>query len=245
MRGLGVLGLQGLNFFAALGGENADVVAGIFVRCIEPKLVELVGAGAVGIEPHVAALGLSKLGAVRLLDQGRRKGKGLAATHSADEFCAGRDIAPLVATPHLQTDAFFLPEVVKVVALDELVAEFGIANAAFLTALHRILCQHVVDGDVLAHVPNEVQKAEVFEPIVVVDNSSTLGAVKVEELHELGLLARQVLLQCFRVEQLAFGRLEGGIAHHAGRSAYQSVGLVARTLEVHEHHDLHQVADTQ
>jgi hypothetical protein len=61
VRSLGMFGLQGLDFFAALERENPNVVAGVGVGRVEPKLVELVGRRALGVEPDVATLGLAKL----------------------------------------------------------------------------------------------------------------------------------------------------------------------------------------
>ena len=53
------------------------------------------------------------------------------------------------------------------------------------------------------------------------------------------------MLQGVHVEQLALGRLERGVADHAGGSAHEGKGLVARPLKVHEHHDLHEVAHAE
>ena len=242
MRRLGVLGLDRLDFFAALERENPNVVACVGVGRVQPKLVKLVGRGAFRVEPHIAALGLAKLGAVGLLNQRRGEREGLAAAHAANQLGSGGDVAPLVASAHLQADSVVLPQVVKVVALNELVAELREADARFLAAFHRILGQHVVDRDVLAHVANELEEAHFFEPIVVVHDAGSVRTAKVQELFELVPLARKVVLQRVHIEQLALGRLERRIAHHAGSAPNQRIGLVARPLKMHEHHDLHQVA---
>ena len=129
VRSLRVLGLQGLNFFAAFERKNPNVVAGVGVGRIEPKLVKLVGRRALGVEPDVAAFGLAELGSVGFFNQRRGQRKGLAPPHAANQLGSGGDVAPLVASAHLQTDSVVLPEVVKVVSLNELVAELGEADA--------------------------------------------------------------------------------------------------------------------
>jgi len=43
VRSLRMLGLEGLNFFAAFERKNPNVVTGIGVGRVEPKLVKLVG----------------------------------------------------------------------------------------------------------------------------------------------------------------------------------------------------------
>ena len=51
-------------------GENLDVALCVVVADVEPELIEFIWCGAVGIEPHVATLGLAKLFAVALGDEG-------------------------------------------------------------------------------------------------------------------------------------------------------------------------------
>ena len=138
-----------------------------------------------------------------------------------------------------------LPQVVKVVALNELVAELRETDARFLATFDGILGEHVVDGDVLAHVANELEEAHLFEPVVVVDDAGSVRTAKVQKLLELAALAREVVLQRFHVKQLALSRLKRRIAHHAGGAAHKGEWLVARTLKVHQHHHLHEVAYTE
>ena len=59
---------EGVNFFAAEGGEDFDVAFGFCVAHVEPELVELVGRGVSAVEPYVALFGLAKLLAVGLGD---------------------------------------------------------------------------------------------------------------------------------------------------------------------------------
>ena len=122
-----VLGDEGVDFVLRERGENLDVTLCLFVAHVEPELVELIGRGALRVEPHVALLGLAELLAVGLCDE--RAGEGISvgfcAELAADEFRASCDVAPLVGTAHLQATAFFLIEMEKVVALEELIGELG------------------------------------------------------------------------------------------------------------------------
>ena len=82
----------------------------------------------------------------------------------------------------------------------------------------------------LAHVADEVEKAEVLEPVVVVDHPGRCGTLKVEEALKLGLLAGEVVLQDLDVEELALGRLAAGVAHHAGGAPDEGDGTVPGPL---------------
>lgn len=126
---LGLLGFEFLNFLLCEVGEDFHVSGCIVVAHVEPKLVELVGRGALGVESHVAALGFAKLGAVGLGDEWAGDGKGFATSHAPDELGACGDVAPLVATAHLQLAVFFLVEVQVVVALQQLIGKFGERHA--------------------------------------------------------------------------------------------------------------------
>ena len=120
-----VLGDEGIDFVLRERGENLDVALCLFIAHVEPELIELIGRGALRVEPHVALLGFSELLAVGLCDERAGKGVsvGIGAELAADEFCASCDVAPLVGTAHLQSAAFFLIEMEKVVALEELIGE--------------------------------------------------------------------------------------------------------------------------
>ena len=120
-----VLGDEGIDFVLRERGENLDVALCLFIAHVEPELVELIGRGALRVEPHVALLGLAELLAVGLCDERAGEGVsvGIGAKLAADEFRASCDVAPLVGTAHLQAAAFFLIEMEKVVALKQLIGE--------------------------------------------------------------------------------------------------------------------------
>ena len=79
-------------------GENLDIAGSIIIAHVEPELIELVRCSALGIEPDVATLCLTKLLAVGLGDKRTGEGKSLhlIAQGAANEFSAGGHISPLV-----------------------------------------------------------------------------------------------------------------------------------------------------
>ncbi len=138
-----------------------------------------------------------------------------------------------------------LPEVVEVIALDELVAELGEAHPVLKPVFHAILRQHVVDRDVLADVADEVEKAHVLEPVVVVHHACCLRTFEVEEALELGLLAGQIVLNRRRVQELPLRRLAAGISHPPRRTSHKRDGPTSCPLPMQQQHHGNQVPDVQ
>ena len=248
---LRLLGLEGGNLVLGQVGEDFDILSGILVADVEPELVELVWRGALGVKPHIAALGLAKLGAVGLGDERAGDGEGLTAIDAANQLGTRGDVAPLVAATHLQAASLGLIEVQIVVALQQLVAELGERHAVVgiggQTFLDRVLGHHVVDGDVLADVADEVEEAVALHPVIVVDQDGVVGriTVKVQELGQLLADALLVVAQGVLIDEHALLRLHRRVANHACGSANQGDGPVSGTLQVLEHHDAHQVANVQ
>ena len=240
-----------LDLLTGEGGEDLDVFLRIGIAHVEPELVELVGGGVAPVEPYVAALGLAELAAIGLGDEGADQGERFASLHTADELGAGGDVAPLVGAAHLQAHALLAVEVQEVVALQQLVGELGeghpFTGLAAQALLHGVFRHHVVDGEVLADVADEVEEAVVFHPVVVVDQDGTVGdvALEIEEFGKLLLDGFLVVAQRRLVEQVALGGLHGGVADHAGGTAYEGYRRVSGALQVLEHHHPHQVAYMQ
>ena len=95
------------------GGEYLDVALGILVGHVEPELVEGVGTGTVPVEPYITFFGLAELLSVGLCD--KRAGQGecfiLHAQLTADELGSSSNVAPLVASTHLQFAVLRLVEI--------------------------------------------------------------------------------------------------------------------------------------
>ncbi len=83
-----------------------------------------------------------------------------------------------------------LVQIQEVVTLYQLVREFCEGHAIAFTVealLDRVLGHHIVDGDVLADVADEVEEGELAHPVVVVDEHCGIatGFFKVEEFLQL------------------------------------------------------------
>ena len=249
--GVGLLALEGVDLVAGEGGEDFDVLGGVGVADVKPELVEGVGRCVARVEPDVAGLGLAELTAIGLRDQGASQGVSLAAEFASDQLCAGGDVAPLIAATHLQATVFVLIEEHEVVTLEQLVGELGERHAhvrigaeAFLDG---VFGHHIVHGDVLADVSDEVEEGVILHPVVVVDQLGGVGrvGVKVEELGQLTLDALLVVSEGGFVEEVAFGRFHRGVTDHAGGAANKGDGPMSSALEVTEHHHADQVSDMQ
>ena len=139
----------------------------------------------------------------------------------------------------------------EVVALEELVGKFGegkaVAGLTVEALLHAVLGHHVVDGDVLADLAGEVEEGEVLHPVVVVHEFGRVGrvGVEVEEVRKLLLDTFHVVAEHIFGEEVALGTLARGVANHARGAAHEGEGLVARALEVAEHHHGAEVSDME
>ncbi len=97
----------------------------------------------------------------------------------------------------------------EVVALEQLVGELcegqAVAGCAVETLLHRILCHHIVYGDMLADGTCELKEGEVLHPVVVVDHlgSIRLVGIEIEEFSHLCLDALLIMVQGVGVKKVA------------------------------------------
>ena len=230
--------------------EDLDVALGVLVAGVEPELVELVRRRITRVEPYVAALGLAELGAVGFGNQRAGEGESLAAGLAADQLRAGGDVAPLVGAAELQFTTYGFVQVQEVVGLHELVGEFGERHPfafAVEAFLYRIFGHHVVHGNQLADVADEIQEGDSLHPVVVVHQHRRVGSVRfeIEQLGELFLDRLLVVAEGLFIEQVALLRFAAGVADHARRAAHQSDRTVSAHLEVLEDHYTHQVSDVQ
>ena len=227
-------------------GEDFDIFLSIFIGSIQPELVEFVRRSAGRVEPDVTLLCFSKLAAIGFGDQGACEGIGVAANFTPDQLGAGSDIAPLVRAAHLQFAVFVLVEVKKIVALYELVGEFGKGDARVEPFFHRILGHHVVHRDVLADVAYKAQETEFLHPVVIVHHfGGIFPAVEHQQFFQLLLNAVLVMTDRLLAQQVSFLRFSGGVADHAGGAADEGQWFVAGQLQVLQHHNAHQVTDVQ
>ena len=113
-----------------------------------------------GVEPERSALRLAELGPVGLRQQRRRERVHRRLLDPVDEVEPGRQVAPLVAAAELQGAAVAAEQLEEVQALQELVAELGVGDALLGVQPGRdgVLGDHLVDAEVLADVPQEVDR---------------------------------------------------------------------------------------
>ena len=104
--------------------------------------------------------------------------------------------------PHLEKAAVAVEQGHVVVGLQQHVAELGVRDPTGQPALDRLLGEHVVDAEVLADVPHEVDGAYLFEPVRVIDQEGRVVLrVEVQEPRELRSDALQVRLKALAREQ--------------------------------------------
>ena len=132
-----------------------------------------------------------------------------------------------------------------VVGLQQHVAELRVGDAligALEAGAHRFLGHHLVDGEVLADVAEELEGRDRPEPVGVVEEERP---VHVEELPELRTDALQVALDGLEGEELALVLLAARVADHAGAAPGERDGPVSRLLETAQRAELQQAAHVQ
>ena len=154
-------------------GEVAQHRRGRDVVRVQQELVQGEGRRHRGVQPHVlvAALGLPELLTVGAQQQRRRHAVGAMPGGLAHQFGADRDVAPLVRPAQLQRAVVIEVQAQEVVGLQQHVGELGEREAHVVTVestLHGVLGDHLVDGEVLTHVAQEVGQRHRRQPVGVV-----------------------------------------------------------------------------
>jgi hypothetical protein len=110
-------------------------------------------------------------------------------------------LAPLIGPAELHGTAPILVQAVEVIGLQQHVRELGVRDAVlaiFETRAHRLFRDHVIDGEVLADVAQELQVGDILEPVIVVDDNRGARAVEAENaadgLRDAGEVVLQLLL---------------------------------------------------
>lgn len=245
----GGFGGQGFDFLHRKEGEHFEQTEDVVVLGLDKELVEAVGAGALGIEPDGAGGTFSVLGAVAFGEEGEGQAPHGGAEFASAEFDAGGDVAPLIGGAHLKFALELASEVHEVEGLEQHVAELGVGDAG-VAVLHagadRILGDHPVDGEMLAHLTEELEVGHGGDPIGIIDQPGAAGGrVEIEEAGELFLDGGDVMEDLVAGLQVAFGGTAGGIADHAGGAAGQGDGSVPGQLEASQGQEGHQVTDVE
>ena len=211
-------------------GEHPDALHDIGITHIAPVLVELEGAGLVGVQPDSIACGLAHLLALRVGQQSDGHGVGILAQLTADQLGAAQHVAPLVIAAKLHVAAVMLEHVVEVVALHDHVVELEEGQTALHALLIALGTQHVVDREAGTHVTQQLHIVQVQQPVGVVQHQS-LVIREVDELFHLLFKAGCIVGDILFGQHLAHIGAAGGIADHGSASADQGDRLVACHLQ--------------
>jgi len=228
--------------------EVLQVFHRVAVVGIEPELEELEVRRAGRVEPDGASFRLPELHAGGRRHERHHEAVRLSAAKLANEIASGGDIAPLVAATELQRAPVAIEQRQEVEGLKHEIRELGIRDPVLLldAALHRLLREHVVHGEVLARVAQELHQAQLRQPVGVVDDARGVGGgVEVEEAFELGANAIQVVVDLLEAQELAFLRPAARVADHARAAAGDGNRAVAEALQARERHQWQQRPDVQ
>jgi hypothetical protein len=114
------------------------------------------------------------------------------------------------------------------------------------TGAHRVLGQHLIDGDVLADVAKEVEQRDVRRPRRVVDQRGGIAAaLEVEQTFQLWLDAFKIALERLAIEQVALLGTPSWIADHTGRATSQREWAVSGHLKSTQAELPHEVAHVE
>ena len=246
-----VFGFEFFDLGAWEQGEFFQVLHDHAILGVDEELVEFVRAGFLRIEPDGAAFGFTELRAIAFCDEreGEAPRSGFA-DFLADEVSTGGDVAPLVRTADLEL-AFVLwfdVQVIEIVSLQELVAEFGVADpgAAFHARADAVLGDHDVDRKIFSDVAQKIEVADAAGPVGVVDEASGIGRrAEVEQARELVGDRADVVLELFTREEIALGGFTRRIADHAGGSTGKGERVVAGELKTAQHQLAHEMPDVE
>ena len=214
-------------------------------------MVESIHAGASGIEPDGAGFAFAEFGSVGIGDQWEGEAVDGLAGFFAGELRADGDVAPLVAAADLEFAVFRLVEVVEVVALEQHIGEFRVADAGFIVAAEArfdaFFGHHGIDREVFSDVAEEIEEADGADPRGIVDELGGVGErfVEVEDAGELLSDGGDIAIEHFFGQQLAFGFFPRWIADAAGCSTCESDRAMACVLESAERDERHEVADVE
>ena len=230
-------------------GEVFEVTNDITVIGPNPELVEAVRAGAAGIEPDSALLSLTEFGAIGPRDEGEGEAVRGAAEFFAAKFDAGGDVAPLIAAADLQFALVVPAEHIKIECLEQHVTELGVADAdlaVFHSGAHAFLLDHLIDGEMLADVAEEIEASHVFRPGSVIHEPRRVRfCVEIEQPTQLLLHAGDVRRDRLLREQVALGGFATRIANGPGRAACNCDRMMAKQLKPSQAKQWNEVANVQ
>ncbi len=226
---------QGIDLFNIHKGEELQEAVNVRISSVDPELVEFVRAGFLRIEPYRAAFGFTEFGAVGFGDQRNGQTEYLILVQTTGQVDTGRDVPPLVRTANLQGDAMQFIQAGEVIALQQVIGEFGKRDALIVTVktlLHRFFVDHLVDGEMFADITQEGQHVHAAEPVIVVGgNGGVITAIKVEERRDLFANFIHPLLHGVFGVELTLSGFKARVANQTGCAADQRHRFMPCLLE--------------
>ena len=190
------------------------------------------------IQPDGAGFGFAKLGAVGLFHQRHGETVYLAAVQAPGQVNTAGDVAPLVRAANLQPTAMLSVQLRKVIRLQDHVGEFGKADTRTFpvdSLLDRFFLDHVIDGEMLADVPEEGQDIETRCPVEIIDNRCRRIALKIDEPTHLGTKLLHPTGHHLGGIEVTLAGFKAGIANQPGSTTHQRQGPVTRQLKATQH----------
>ena len=164
--------------------------------------------------------------------------------HAAGQVDPVDDITPLIRATHLQQTAIAAVEFKEVIGLQDHVVEFEEGQRLFPieTGFDAFERQHPINAEMPPDVAQEFEVVQIVQPFGVVQHDRVTGTVTVGQVFLEHLLhAGDIGVDGGVVEQGAFIRPEGRVAHFGGAAAHQGDRFAAAFLQPAQHHDIHQM----
>ena len=137
-----------------------------------------------------------------------------------------------------------LVESLKIIGLQQLVAELGEGNAHLDALFDCFLAHHVIDSQRFADIAQESEDVHVAVKVVIIDDAGRIvDPFEGEQFANLVHLVSQICIQLFVGLEVALFVLAGGISDAPGSASHQDDGMVAGLLKQGEQHERHVITD--
>src|ERR1051326_4484849 len=126
-------------------------------------------------------------------------------TQTANQIDARENISPLIAAAHLQRALESIMQHQIVVGLQQRIAEFSERNTfvRIQAPADGFLAQQIVDGEMFAHVAQELHHGDWAKPVSIVDDARRIaGGVEIKKTAELFFNALEISFDLFMSKQL-------------------------------------------
>ena len=121
---VGIPGLYLLYLIKGQEGQEPEAHHHIRIIHVTPVLIEIIGRGLFGIEPHGALRGLTHLLAFIIQEKSLGHGEAVVTGLSPYELGASQHVAPLVITSELHVHPVMLMQIPEIIGLHYHVVKF-------------------------------------------------------------------------------------------------------------------------